>query len=87
MDWLTAKDYAKSKGVHKQWILRLCRDGRLYGAYKAGAVWLIPDIAPMPASAPGPRAAVDLVRQARIEAEMIERANALLVTEHLERGE
>lgn len=75
MEWLSAKRYAELKGVHKQWILRLCRDGRLYGAYKAGAVWLIPEAAAMPASMPGPRAASDLVRQARVEADLVERAN------------
>lgn len=52
---MTVVEAAKRLGVSRQWILRLCKDGRITGARKRGRDWLIPEGAKI--EPPPPRAA------------------------------
>lgn len=42
MDIMTTKQVSKLWGVTPRRISELCRDGRIAGAYKIGASWVIP---------------------------------------------
>lgn len=39
---ITVPEAARRAGRSRQWILRLCVEGRIEGAYKIGRHWVIP---------------------------------------------
>ena len=48
--YLTVEEYAEKVGRKPNMIGKLCRAGRLPGAYQQGARWLIPENTPYPTS-------------------------------------
>lgn len=67
MDYMTALEYGRKHGRSKQWVIKLCRDGRVDGAYLAGGVWAIPSDSALPKRlAPGPKMRLDSTRAVRI---------------------
>ena len=46
--WISAREYAQKHGVTKAWVIKLCHQGRIENAYKAGSVWMMPTDEPMP---------------------------------------
>lgn len=40
---MTVPEAAARLGVSRQWVLKLCRDGRIHGARRIGRDWLIPE--------------------------------------------
>jgi hypothetical protein len=42
LKWICANDLAMLVGMHRQGIARMCRDGRLPGAWKDGRRWIVP---------------------------------------------
>lgn len=51
MKYISATEIAERWGLSKRRIITLCNDGRIEGAQKAGATWIIPDDAEKPADA------------------------------------
>ena len=59
----TLREWSARHGVTKAWAMKLCHQGRIDGAYKAGLVWVVPVDAPMPNRlTPGPVASLDSAR-------------------------
>ena len=52
--YISAAEYARIHGVHRQTVTFWYRDGRLPGAYKAGSRLFIPRICPVPVMASVP---------------------------------
>lgn len=48
--FLTVEEYAEKVGKSVNMVGKLCRAGRLVGAYQQGSRWLIPENTPYPAS-------------------------------------
>jgi excisionase family DNA binding protein len=42
-DLIGVPEAARRLGVSTQWVLKLCRDGRIHGARRIGRDWLIPE--------------------------------------------
>lgn len=53
-NWITVPEAARRLGVTRQWVFRLCQDGRITGARKIGRQWVIPAGAKIE-TLPGPR--------------------------------
>lgn len=41
-EWITVPEAARRLGVSRQWVLKLCVDGRIPGARQIGRQWEIP---------------------------------------------
>ena len=48
MDYLSITQMSKKWGIKQRRIRVLCAEGRILGAYKVGAYWLIPEDAEKP---------------------------------------
>jgi len=48
MEYLSVSQTAEKWGIKQRRIRVLCTEGRIPGAYKVGAYWLIPDSAEKP---------------------------------------
>lgn len=48
MKYISAKEAAEKWGLTPRRVGALCNEGRIEGAYKAGASWIIPDDAKKP---------------------------------------
>lgn len=48
MEYLSVTQTAKKWGIKQRRIRALCAEGRIPGAYKVGAYWLIPEEASKP---------------------------------------
>ena len=48
--YMSPEEYAELMGVHVVTVRRLCREGKLDGAVKVGAVWRIPRPVPLEAA-------------------------------------
>lgn len=48
MEYLSVSQVAEKWGIKQRRIRVLCSDGRIPGAYKVGACWLIPEDAEKP---------------------------------------
>lgn len=59
---MTVVEAAKRLGVSRQWILRLCKDGRVTGARKRGRDWLIPEGAKIEPPPPRPSRSIEIPR-------------------------
>lgn len=60
LGWLTITQYAEKHGVGVAWVRKLCKEGRLEGAQKAGGVWIVRHDAELPSKLKtGPRAKAD----------------------------
>jgi hydrogenase maturation factor HypF (carbamoyltransferase family) len=73
---ITATDYAKLNGRSKQWVCRMCRDGRFDGLQRIGNAWMIPSDAQMPE-----RKVSDRVLQARERRQWVELEKARIASE------
>lgn len=51
MKYISAAEAAERWSLSKRRIITLCNDGRIDGAQKAGATWIIPEDAEKPADA------------------------------------
>ena len=43
MNYLNAKQFSENWGISERRIIKLCKDGRIDGAFKNGRQWLIPE--------------------------------------------
>ena len=61
MDMITVPEAARRLGLSRQWLLRLCTDGRIPQAERRGRWWMLPTgalkilPAPLPPVRPPPR--------------------------------
>lgn len=89
--YTTALEYARANGISKQWVVKLCRDGRMKGAYLAGAVWAIPVGTPVPDKlTPGPKMRLDSSRAVRAQEKQqraVEREATEIRQAHMTRDE
>lgn len=61
-DLITVPEVATRLGVSRQWILKLCRDGRITGARKPGRDWLIPEGSKIEPPPPRPSRTIEIPR-------------------------
>lgn len=62
---ITVPEAASRLGVSRQWVLKLCNDGRIPGARKRGRDWLIPEGAKIEPPPPRPSRTVEIPRAAK----------------------
>lgn len=51
MKYISAIEAAERWNLSRRRVITLCNDGRVEGAQKAGATWIIPEVAEKPADA------------------------------------
>ena len=61
-DLIGVPEAARRLGVSTQWVLKLCRDGRINGARRIGRDWLIPEGASIEPPPPRPSRMIKIPR-------------------------